>query len=107
MKSFFIITGFALVLFTATCSPLTSTSSTVEDSFEVTGRIGEQGITSYQYGTHTLTNGDEETFYALKSETVDLDQYIGQEVKVTAVEIEGYPLEGGPSYLLVIKVKEN
>lgn len=105
MKIISLTTGILLLLFTATCSEITSTSSTFEESFEVTGTIQEQGITSYQYGTHTLTN--EETFYALKSETVNLDKYIGQEVRVIAVEIEGYPLEGGPPYLLVLKLNEN
>lgn len=72
---------------------------------EVTGTIEQQGMTSYQYGTHTLTN--DETFYALKSEKVDLDEYVGQKVTVTAEKIQGYPVDGGPEYLMVLKVREN
>ncbi|GAB2777547.1 hypothetical protein GCM10010465_25400 [Actinomadura fibrosa] len=70
---------------------------------EYTGTIKEQGITSYQYGTHTLTTGN--GFYALKSEAVDLDEYIDKKVMVVAEKIEGYPVDGGPEYLLVLKVK--
>lgn len=89
---------FMLLFFTATCS-----STTQKDTMEITGIIEPQGITSYQYGTHTIANDD--TFYAIKSETVDLDDYVGKKVTVTAEKIEGYPLEGGPDYLLVLKVK--
>ncbi len=44
---------------------------------EITGTIQQQGITSYQYGTHTITTTNDE-FYALKSETVDLDDYVNR-----------------------------
>lgn len=99
MKFFAFLTPVILVLFfTATCS-----STTQKDTMEITGTIEPQGITSYQYGTYTITN--EDTFYALKSETVDLDKYVGNEVTIIAEKIEGYPLEGGPDYLLVLKIK--
>ncbi|MFD2518201.1 hypothetical protein [Salinimicrobium flavum] len=91
--------GFALFFFTATCNDTTTTGK-----MEITGTIEQQGITSYQYGTHTLTN--EETFYALKSETVNLDDYLDREVTVVAEKIEGYPVDGGPDYLLVLELKE-
>lgn len=94
----FLLPGFMLFFFTATCNSTTQT-----DNMELTGTIQKQGITSYQYGTHTLSN--DETFYALKSDTVDLDAYIDQEVTIIAEKIPGYPLEGGPEYLLVLKVK--
>lgn len=75
-----------------------------DDLLELTGTIEKTGITSYQYGSHTLNNDD--TFYALKSEKLDLDQYIGKEVKVSGSKIEGYPVDGGPDYILVEKVRE-
>lgn len=70
---------------------------------QYSGIIEPTGITSYQYGTHTLDTGDE--FYALKSEVIDLSQYEGKKVTITATEIEGYPVDGGPVYLNVTKVK--
>lgn len=91
-------------LFTATCNQSNKDGKEENDSVEVSGVIEQQGITSYQYGTHTLTNS--ETFYALKSETVDLDQYLNEEVTLIAKKISGYPLSGGPEYLMVLEVKE-
>lgn len=71
---------------------------------ELTGTIQQQGITSYQYGTHTLSNDN--TFYALKSEAVNLDDYVDEEVTILAEKIEGYPVDGGPEYLLVLEIME-
>jgi hypothetical protein len=105
-----IFTGVTLLLSLQTCNNSQSkqdnqTSAEVnEKAMEVTGTIKEQGITSYQYGTHTITiEGDE--FYALKSEAVNLDDYLDEEVTIVAEKIEGYPLSGGPEYLLVLEVK--
>lgn len=75
-----------------------------EEQMQLTGTIESQGITSYQYGTHTLKSEDE--FYALKSEHLDLDEFIGKEVTVSGSKIEGYPVDGGPNYILVTKVKD-
>lgn len=70
----------------------------------VTGVIEQQGITTYQYGTHTLSN--EETFYALKSDVVNLDEYLNEEITIIAKKLEGYPVDGGPDFLLVQEVKQ-
>lgn len=75
-----------------------------EEHMQLTGTIESQGITSYQYGTHTLNTEDE--FYALKSDKVSLDEYIGKEVTISGSKIEGYPVDGGPGYILVTQVKE-
>jgi hypothetical protein len=75
-----------------------------EEQMKLTGTIESQGMTSYQYGTHTLNTEDE--FYALKSEKVELDQYVGMEVTISGSKIEGYPVDGGPDYILVTEVKE-
>lgn len=92
----------SLLFLTATCNK--GTSSQNQDLMKVTGQIEKTGITSYQYGTHTL-EGDE-TFYALKSDKIDLSPYEGKSVTVTAEKIEGYPVDGGPEYLNVVQVKE-
>lgn len=111
MKTLSSILMFSLLLFfTATCSEAAKEETDSEPALlnetamEITGTIREQEITSYQYGTHTISTANEE-FYALKSETVDLNDYLQKEVTIIAEKIEGYPIEGGPEYLLVLEVK--
>ena len=65
---------------------------------EVTGVLQQQGVTTYQYGTHVMPG------YALRSSTIDLDQYVGQNVTVRGYLIESYPVENGPEYLEVEEV---
>lgn len=97
MKLFSAIAVGILIFFSTACGSGNAEGQTYS------GTIQPTGITSYQYGTHTLESGDE--FYALKSETIDLSQYEGQKVTVNATKIEGYPVDGGPVYLNVTKVK--
>lgn len=66
------------------------------------GIIKPAGITSYQYGTHRLETKD--TFYALKSDQIDLKDYEDEKVNITASKIQGYPVDGGPIYLEVQKI---
>lgn len=66
---------------------------------EVVGTIQQQGITTYQYGTHVITG------YALRSSNIDLDNYIGQTVTVIGHLVEGYPIEGGPDYIEVEEIE--
>lgn len=73
------------------------------EQIEATGVIKKQGVTSYQYGTHTITNSS--NFYALKSDNYNLDTYINQTVTIIGETISGYPLNGGPYYLNVVEVK--
>ena len=70
---------------------------------EVTGEIKVQGITSYQYGTHTISNSS--MYYALKSDNYNLDNYVNMTVTVIGETIPGYPFNGGPYYLDVIEIK--
>ena len=80
---------------------LISCSNTKKDPdlMEVTGTIQVQGVTTYQYGTHTISE------YTLRSSSVNLDDYINQEVTVIGRKIEGYPVDGGPVFIEVEKVK--
>lgn len=94
-----LVSAAALLLFTATCQNAAGS----DDSLEVTGTIEQQGMTSYQYGSHTLT-GEGDIYYALTSEAVDLDNYLGEEVTIRAEKVEGYPVDGGPDYLRVLEV---
>jgi hypothetical protein len=73
------------------------------EQIEATGVIKKQVPTSYQYGTHTITNSG--IFYALKSDTYNLDNYENQTVTIIGETITGYPMNGGPYYLNVIEVK--
>lgn len=74
-----------------------------DSSRKYSGTIEPTGITSYQYGTHRLEARD--TFYALRSKTIDLSQYEGQKVTISATPIQGYPVDGGPEYLEVRSVE--
>ena len=73
------------------------------NQIEISGVIQKQGMTTYQYGTHTINSNDKQ--YALKSSTVDLNKYLKQNVTIIGEKIAGYPIENGPEYLEVVKVK--
>lgn len=69
------------------------------DTIEVTGTIQKRGITTYQYGTHTISG------YALRSSSVTLDDYVNQNVTIVGQKVEGYPVDGGPEFIDVEKIK--
>lgn len=73
-----------------------------DSKFEFTGIIEKQSFTTYQYGTHVISNNEE--FYALTSSTIDLDQYIGKEVEIEGTVIEYYVADG-PEYIEVTEVE--
>ncbi|SDS30710.1 hypothetical protein [Gramella sp. MAR_2010_147] len=79
-------------------------SDNANDEEQYTGIIKPAGITTYQYGTHRLET--QQKVYALKSDKINLENYEDQEVEITATLIEGYPVDGGPVYLLVTKVNK-
>lgn len=67
------------------------------------GILKVQGFTTYQYGTHTLTNGS--NVYALTSDTIILDDFDSEYVEISAKRVDGYPVENGPIYLNVKTIK--
>lgn len=73
------------------------------NQIEVSGVIQKQGTTTYQYGTHVINSNDKQ--YALKSSSLDLNRYLKQNVTIIGEKIAGYPIENGPEYLEVLKVK--
>lgn len=87
----------------------TETSQSAENKpaqgVTASGVLLEQGVSTYQYGTHVLNDKEGKTMYALKSETIKLNMYIGKQVELQGIPVEGYPVEGGPEYLEVIKIK--
>jgi len=66
------------------------------------GTLESPGLTSYQYGSHQLTSID--SVYALRSSSLDLKKYETKEVNIFGQLVDGYPLEGGPVLIEVIKV---
>ncbi len=81
----------------------TEQNSQLKKAMSIIGVLAKQGVTTYQYGTHTLKVEDK--FYALRSKDVQLDQYVGRKVKVIGEPIAGYPLSGGPDYIKVLRVE--
>lgn len=70
-----------------------------------TGTLEKPEVTSYQYGTHSITDSQSGCQYALKSGEVNLDDHAGERVKVTGSAVEGYPVDGGPPLLNVKEVE--
>ncbi|CAM3803715.1 hypothetical protein MUGA111182_10555 [Mucilaginibacter galii] len=70
---------------------------------EFSGEVKRLEASFYMYGTHTIISNN--INYALTSKTVDLDKYLNKQVTLEAVKIPGYPIEGGPDYYNVTKVK--
>ncbi len=84
--------GLGISLSTISCNKDNNDSS---NTVEINGTIQKQGITTYQYGTHTISG------YALRSSSVTLDNYVDQKVTVVGYKIDGYPVDGGPDYIEV------
>ncbi len=75
---------------------------------ELTGVIEKPELTTYMYGTHSMTD-ELGNFYALESDIVDLDAYVGQRVTVSGAFVPGYEdgqVEGGPPLFSVTHVEE-
>lgn len=83
-----------------------STENKSPQAVSASGIIQQQGITTYQYGTHVLLDMNGNTLYALKSDVIPLSDYAGRKVQLQGVPIEGYPIEGGPGYLEVLTIHE-
>jgi len=70
------------------------------------GQLERAGGTRYQYGTHALVpTGEREVRFILRSETVQLREFEGQRVRITASLVEGNPpSEGDPKLLDVFSI---
>ena len=76
------------------------------ETVTVTGTLEEPESTSYQYGTHEITDAASGTTYALRgAEEVSLERYEGERVIVYGTREPGYPVEGGPELLNVTYVE--
>jgi hypothetical protein len=86
----------SIVAFASSAPPAKQTKTEIVTA---EGTIQNAGITTYQYGRYILVDKSGHTLYALRSSTLDLDQYVGKDVTITGTLVPGYPLDGGPPYL--------
>jgi starvation-inducible outer membrane lipoprotein len=92
----------AVMVALATAAPVMAQESVV-----ATGTMERLDITSYQYGSHAITDEASGAFYVLNSDVVDLDAYDGQRVTVYGTLVPGYEsgqVEGGPPLVYVTEV---
>lgn len=80
------------------------------------GIVSKAETTSYQYGTHqlngTIIDGNPTTagkviLFALKSDKIKLDDWIGKKVIVSGNKVVGYPIENGPDYIEVTAIEND
>lgn len=71
--------------------------------FQFKGLLKKQEVTTYQYGTHTISL--EGKTYALKSSTINLDTHVNKTVTVKGTKVAGYPVDGGPEFIDVKEVE--
>jgi hypothetical protein len=84
-------------------NPTQSTERTDGSTIVLDGEIYALGcFTSFMYGTHGITTDG--VNYALTSELVQLDDYIGVPVTIHAEVVAGYPIDGGPEFLNVTEI---
>jgi hypothetical protein len=79
-----------------------------QEEVSATGTLEKLEATTFQYGTHAITDEASGTYYALQSEVVDLDAYVGQRVTVYGTldpATENGQIEGGPPLINVTRVE--
>lgn len=91
------------ILFTA-CSFITTNREREVYNYNYAGTLEVLEMSVWQYGTHTLTTETGE-FYAVRSEEIDLNEYVGQPVHILGTEIEGYPVDSGPKFIDIEKIQ--
>lgn len=80
------------------------------ESVTLGGVIEPLGATTFQYGTHNVTNDADGISYALQSGTVALDEFEGEYATITGTLVPGYEsgqIEGGPPLVEVTGVEPN
>jgi hypothetical protein len=89
-----------IILLTLSCD-----KDTESGSIKAIGVVKASGASTFQYGTHILTDNSGNMLYALRSKSVNLDNHIDKNVEIKGHKVKGYPVDGGPEYLEVTKVK--
>lgn len=77
--------------------------SSPADEVKRSGILIKPEATYYMYGTHALEDKGK-IRVALKSSTIDLDDFIGKKVQIIGTPVPGYPLSGGPELVEVQKI---
>ena len=78
-----------------------------QEGVSAVGVLEKPEATTYMYGTHAITAESSGAFYALRSDVVDFDPYVGQSVTVYGTLVPGYEsggVEGGPPLMEVTEV---
>jgi hypothetical protein len=102
-KIFFII---ILLMFITVVGCAAEENSSENYSVTAVGTIQKSGFTTYMYGTHILRDNNGQILYALKSDNINLDDYVDiKNITVKGSLISGYPVDGGPEYLDVKKIE--
>ena len=99
----YVLPVFMLIVLVSACSK-EHYSHADSETILLHGTIEKQGITFYQYGSHVLI-GDGYV-YALTTDRMDLNFYIGTEVEIRGTRIAGYPQEDGPDYIRVLAIHD-
>lgn len=79
------------------------------DAVVAGGTVQKAGITTYQYGTHVLIDDSGDLSFALQSDNIALDDYVGERVTLHGTRVPGYQngaVEGGPDLLEVTRVDD-
>ncbi len=95
-----------LILASLALSLLVAAPTLAQESIVVTGLLEKPEVTSYQYGTYTITDEVSGSRYALQG--ANLDAYVGRRVTVYGAAAPGYEdgqVEGGPPLLNVTRVE--
>ncbi len=69
------------------------------------GRLHPAGVTSYMYGSHVLVTRDGRFAVRPASPDVTLKDYEGKNVTVRAMQVDRYPVDGGPPLIEVREIK--
>jgi hypothetical protein len=100
MKNPITLISIVFLFFSVSCN-----KDSVTLAVDSKGTVQQSGFTTYQYGTHVLRDSNGKITYALKSETLDLNKYIGKSIsKIYGNKIKGYPVDGGPEYINVTAI---
>jgi hypothetical protein len=86
----------------AGCSTTKQKPTPPSNVIELSGKLEKLGMSTFQYGTHVLKSADKT--YALKSDKLSLDGYVGKEVTLKGTKVDGYPIEAGPDLIEVQEI---
>lgn len=77
-------------------------SASNANSITLTGKVEKLGLTPFRYGTHSIKMQGQ--IYAIKSASINLDNYLDRQVTLKGVKVPGYPLAGGPELIEVTNI---